>query len=370
MSLVTLMVGVALLLGISPSSLVISGSSTATRVVYAACLLIASVSVAAAVAGLVAGPASGQGLTLPLGLPCRALTFASTALSSFFLVVANLGGAAASLFAHLLRLLRKKVVLARNASWLFRTAPYLIFAATWVAAALVPTFATGLLFSWSADLIAIAALLGSGRFFLALAGLDARKHGCHTVRIDVEGQEGQGFIAGVSPLVHKAVRFKNQRSRSPCRCLAVNRVRPSARDDVIESRSCELAIGLEIHHRPSGEIGSFLSECEIHHPLDQAAIVQCQQDRRLATDSSSPGADCRSSQYRMPQRSADGPGRSLDLILGCSEHPPVDDSRRVNCIGTCVKVDGPRVWKDDEEAARWFRLAAGEKVESRVGIGR
>ena len=75
-------------------------------------------------------------------------------------------------YRDLLRLLRKEVVLAGNASWLFRTAPYLIFAATWVAAALVPTFATGLLFSWSADLIAIAALLGSGRFFLALAGLD------------------------------------------------------------------------------------------------------------------------------------------------------------------------------------------------------
>jgi formate hydrogenlyase subunit 4 len=48
----------------------------------------------------------------------------------------------------------------------------MIFAATWVAAALVPTFALGLLFSWSADLIAIIALLGSARFFLALAGLD------------------------------------------------------------------------------------------------------------------------------------------------------------------------------------------------------
>ncbi len=31
---------------------------------------------------------------------------------------------------------------------------------------------TGLLFSWSADLIAIIALIGSGRFFLALAGMD------------------------------------------------------------------------------------------------------------------------------------------------------------------------------------------------------
>jgi len=63
-------------------------------------------------------------------------------------------------------------VLAENASWLFRVIPYLIFAATWVAASLVPTFRTGLLFSWSADLIAIIALLGSARFFLALAGLD------------------------------------------------------------------------------------------------------------------------------------------------------------------------------------------------------
>ena len=75
-------------------------------------------------------------------------------------------------YRDLARLLRKEVVLAENASWLFRTAPYLIFALTWVAAALVPTFATGLMFSWSADLIAIIALLGSARFFQALAAMD------------------------------------------------------------------------------------------------------------------------------------------------------------------------------------------------------
>lgn len=75
-------------------------------------------------------------------------------------------------YRDLLRLVRKEVVLADNASWLFRTAPYLIFSATWVAASLVPTFASGLMFSWAADLIAIAALLGSARFFLALAGMD------------------------------------------------------------------------------------------------------------------------------------------------------------------------------------------------------
>jgi formate hydrogenlyase subunit 4 len=75
-------------------------------------------------------------------------------------------------YRDLLRLLRKEVVLADNASWLFRAVPYLVFATTWVAAALVPTFATGLMFSWSADLIVIIALLGSARFFLTLAGMD------------------------------------------------------------------------------------------------------------------------------------------------------------------------------------------------------
>ena len=75
-------------------------------------------------------------------------------------------------YRDLVRLLRKEVVLADNASWLFRAAPYLIFAATWVAASLVPTFATGLLFSWTADLIALVAVLGSARFLLALAGMD------------------------------------------------------------------------------------------------------------------------------------------------------------------------------------------------------
>ncbi len=53
-------------------------------------------------------------------------------------------------YRDLLRLLRKEVVLAENASWLFRVTPYVTLA----------------------DLIAIVALLGSARFFLALAGMD------------------------------------------------------------------------------------------------------------------------------------------------------------------------------------------------------
>ena len=75
-------------------------------------------------------------------------------------------------YRDLLKLIRKEAVLAHNASWVFRVAPYLVFATTLTAAALVPTFATGLAFSPAADLIAIVALLASARFVLALAGLD------------------------------------------------------------------------------------------------------------------------------------------------------------------------------------------------------
>ena len=75
-------------------------------------------------------------------------------------------------YRDLRRLFGKEVVLADNSSWLIRVAPYLIFAASWVAAALVPTFKTGLLFSWAGDLIAIVALLGAARFVQVIAALD------------------------------------------------------------------------------------------------------------------------------------------------------------------------------------------------------
>jgi formate hydrogenlyase subunit 4 len=75
-------------------------------------------------------------------------------------------------YRDLWKLMHKEAVIAENASSLFRVAPYVIFAVTWVAAALVPTYATNLVFSWSADLIALVALLGTARFTLALAGLD------------------------------------------------------------------------------------------------------------------------------------------------------------------------------------------------------
>ncbi|MEI8394342.1 MAG: NADH-quinone oxidoreductase subunit H [Rhodospirillaceae bacterium] len=73
---------------------------------------------------------------------------------------------------ELARLFAKETVVADNASWLFTGAPYVIFGAIWVAASLVPTYAVGLIFSWSADIIVIVGLLALARFFLTLAGLD------------------------------------------------------------------------------------------------------------------------------------------------------------------------------------------------------
>jgi formate hydrogenlyase subunit 4 len=75
-------------------------------------------------------------------------------------------------YIDLWKLMHKEAVLAHNASWLYRATPYFVFAATWIAAALVPTYAANLMFSWSADLIAIVALLATARFALALAGMD------------------------------------------------------------------------------------------------------------------------------------------------------------------------------------------------------
>ena len=75
-------------------------------------------------------------------------------------------------YRDLWRLLRKDVVLAPNASWLFRVTPYIVFTALALAVSLVPSFTSNLLLGPAADLIALAALLGSARFFTALAGMD------------------------------------------------------------------------------------------------------------------------------------------------------------------------------------------------------
>ncbi|MBP9591109.1 MAG: NADH-quinone oxidoreductase subunit H [Steroidobacteraceae bacterium] len=70
------------------------------------------------------------------------------------------------------KLFHKDAVLARNASPLFRVAPYVVFGAMTVAVAVIPSMGTRLPFSSAADAIALVGLLATARVFLALAALD------------------------------------------------------------------------------------------------------------------------------------------------------------------------------------------------------
>jgi len=70
------------------------------------------------------------------------------------------------------KLFQKEVVLAHNASPLFRSAPYLIFGCFCAAAAIVPTLGTDLPLNAAADAIALVGLLALARLFIALAGMD------------------------------------------------------------------------------------------------------------------------------------------------------------------------------------------------------
>ncbi len=70
------------------------------------------------------------------------------------------------------KLFHKEVLLAHNASSLFRAAPYLIFSCMALASAIVPTLSTDLIFSPAADAIALVGLFALARVFIALAGMD------------------------------------------------------------------------------------------------------------------------------------------------------------------------------------------------------
>ncbi|MGH7492964.1 MAG: respiratory chain complex I subunit 1 family protein [bacterium] len=73
---------------------------------------------------------------------------------------------------ELRKLFGKEVVMSNNASWLFRFAPYLVFASTVAVALIIPLLYVPLPFDAVGDLLAVVYLLLLGTFFLALAGLD------------------------------------------------------------------------------------------------------------------------------------------------------------------------------------------------------
>jgi len=70
------------------------------------------------------------------------------------------------------KLIHKDVVLAHNASPLFRVTPYILFGCMWLAVGIVPVLATSLPFGPAADVIALVGLFALARVFISLAGMD------------------------------------------------------------------------------------------------------------------------------------------------------------------------------------------------------
>jgi formate hydrogenlyase subunit 4 len=75
-------------------------------------------------------------------------------------------------YRDLRKLFHKDEVISEDASWLFRAAPYLIFAVTLVIGASIPLFSTALSNDYTGDFLVVVYLVALGTFFLALAGLD------------------------------------------------------------------------------------------------------------------------------------------------------------------------------------------------------
>jgi len=75
-------------------------------------------------------------------------------------------------YRDLRKLLRKDEVISTDASWIFKFAPYLIFAVTIVLGASVPLITVIFSGNLLGDLLTVIYLLALGTFFLALAGID------------------------------------------------------------------------------------------------------------------------------------------------------------------------------------------------------
>lgn len=77
----------------------------------------------------------------------------------------------------IIRLLKKEMVLSTVTSWIFKITPYIVFISTIVAAMMVPVITTKITtnssFSIMGDVIALIYIFALGKFFMALAALDA-----------------------------------------------------------------------------------------------------------------------------------------------------------------------------------------------------
>src|SRR5258708_33605248 len=89
---------VAGVLGLAVLAIVLSRSRISTTVIYSATLAVSAIALIGSIRWLLGDTANATDLTLPVGLPWLGGHFRLDALASFFLVVVNLGGAAASLY--------------------------------------------------------------------------------------------------------------------------------------------------------------------------------------------------------------------------------------------------------------------------------
>lgn len=70
------------------------------------------------------------------------------------------------------KLFHKDEVISKDASWIFRSAPLIIFSITLVIGASIPLTTTAIANSFIGDFLVVVYLLALGTFFLALAGID------------------------------------------------------------------------------------------------------------------------------------------------------------------------------------------------------
>src|ERR1035437_7188319 len=89
---------IAALLGTAVTAVALSRAAVATQLVYSACAVICGAALLFLLVHLVGQPGSTTSLSLPLGLPWLGAHFRLDPLATFFLIVVDLGGAAASVY--------------------------------------------------------------------------------------------------------------------------------------------------------------------------------------------------------------------------------------------------------------------------------
>jgi formate hydrogenlyase subunit 3/multisubunit Na+/H+ antiporter MnhD subunit len=98
MPVLLLLWSVAALLGTAVLAVAIGRSASATAAVYGAAMAVSAAAFAVALTQLGVAAEAASVVTLPLGLPWLGASFRLDGLAAFFLLVVNLGGAAASLY--------------------------------------------------------------------------------------------------------------------------------------------------------------------------------------------------------------------------------------------------------------------------------